>query len=354
MQNFSKQDWVINGIVFLLLCFGLSAIYSASPDNFYRQAIFCLIGFVLMFLVSRINYHNLKNYTLLLYCLAIILLLLVLVFGHKIRGASSWFNLGKFGFQPVELAKLIMIIVLAKYFSQNSHNIYKWRTIITSALYLILPVGLIFLQPDMGSAFVFIVIWLGINLAAGIRLKHLCIIFLILIITASASWYFLLKDYQKNRFIVFLNPALDPLGRGYNIIQSIIAVGSGSFFGNGLGYGSQSRLDFLPEQHTDFIFAAIAEELGFIGAFFIIILFGLLFSRCFRILFKTEDNFGQFLVLGIIIYLFTHVFINIGMNIGLMPITGIPLPMISYGGSNLLITLIAIGLLQSIRNGQTA
>jgi len=350
MRKFLKQDWLINGIVFLLLCFGLSAIYSTSPNNFYRQASFAFIGFVLLFFISRLNYHNLKNYTLLLYCLIIILLILVLVFGHKIRGASSWFNFGQLGFQPVELTKLVMIIVLARYFAKHSYSIRKWRTIIISAVYLALPTGFIFIQPDLGSALVIIIIWLGISLMAGIRISHLVIIFLILIIIASASWFFLLKDYQKNRFLVFLNPVLDPLGRGYNVIQSIVAVGSGRFLGKGLGYGSQSQLNFLPEQHTDFIFAAIAEELGFVGVFFILALFGLLFSRCFRILFKTEDNFGRFLVLGIIIYLFAHVFINIGMNIGLLPITGIPLPLISYGGSNLLVTFIAIGILQSIRN----
>lgn len=352
MRKFLKQDWLIIGIVFLLLCFGLSAIYSTAPNNFYRQACFAFIGLILLFLISRLNYNNLKNYTLLLYFLIIILLVLVLIFGHKIRGASSWFNFGQLGFQPVELAKLVMIIVLAKYFAQNSNNVYKWRTIIISAVYLIIPTGLILSQPDFGSAFVILALWLGISLTAGIRLTHLAVIFLILIIIASASWCFLLKDYQRNRFLVFLNPDLDPLGRGYNMIQSIIAVGSGGFFGKGLGYGSQSQLNFLPEQHTDFIFAAIAEELGFIGAFFIIILFGLLFFRSFKILFKTSDNFGRFLVFGIIIYLFTHIFINIGMNIGLLPITGIPLPLISYGGSNLLITLIAIGLLQSVRNRQ--
>ncbi len=350
MREFLKQDWLINSIVFLLLCFGLSAIYSTSPNNFYRQACFAFIGLVLLFLISRLNYFNLKNYTLLLYCLIIILLILVLVFGHKIRGANSWFNFGQLGFQPVELVKLVMIIVLARYFAKHSYDIRKWRTIIISAVYLALPTGFILIQPDLGSALVIIAIWLGISLMAGIRIFHLAIVFLILIIIASTSWFFLLKDYQKNRFLVFLNPVLDPLGRGYNVIQSIIAVGSGRFLGKGLGYGSQSQLNFLPEQHTDFIFAAIAEELGFIGVFFILALFGLFFFRCFKILFKTEDNFGRFLILGIIIYFFTHVFINIGMNIGLLPITGIPLPLISYGGSNLLVTLIAIGLLQSIRN----
>lgn len=349
MQGFLKQDWLINGVVFLLLCLGLSAIYSVSPNYFYRQAIFIVSGFVLLFLISCFNYHNLKNYTFLLYWLSIVLLLLVLVFSHKIRGASSWFNFGQLNFQPVELAKLTMIIVLAKYFSKNTHNVYQWPIIFISALYLTVPFGLILLQPDLGSAVVLIMIWLGISLAAGIKLKHLAIIFLVFVVVAVISWFFLFKDYQKSRLIAFVNPNFDPLGRGYNIIQSIIAVGSGGFFGKGLGYGSQSQLNFLPARHTDFIFASIAEELGLIGVFLILFLFGLFFFRCFKILFKLTDNFSCFLVLGIIIYLFTHIFINIGMNIGLLPVTGIPLPLISYGGSNLLTTLIAIGLLQSIR-----
>jgi len=348
MRKFFKQDWLINGIVFLLLCFGLSAIYSTSPSNFYRQVIFASIGFILLFLVSRLNYLNLKNYTLLLYCLAIILLILVLIFSHKIRGASSWFNFSQFGFQPVELTKLVMIIVLARYFAKRSYDIHRWRTIIISAVYLVLPIGFILIQPDLGSALVIIAIWLGISLMAGIKISHAIIICLIFIIIASASWFFLLKDYQKNRLLVFLNPVLDPLGRGYNVIQSIIAVGSGRFLGKGLGFGSQSQLNFLPEQHTDFIFAAIAEELGFVGVFFVLVLFALFFFRCFKILFRIDENFGRFLVLGLVIYFFTHIFINIGMNVGLLPITGISLPLISYGGSNLLMTLIAIGILQSI------
>lgn len=273
----------------------------------------------------------------------------VLFLGKQIHGAISWFSFAGFSFQPVELAKLIMIIIFAKYFAKHASQIHRWRYIIVSGIYLILPIALILMQPDLGSIIILIAIWLGISLMAGIRLKNLLIIFLILIIITANAWMLFLKDYQKNRILTFLNPKSDPLGRGYHVIQSIIAVGSGGLFGRGLGYGSQSQLNFLPEQHTDFILASIAEELGFVAIFFIIILFGLIFFRGFKIILRAPDNFGRFLGLGIIIYLFTHVIINIGMNIGLLPITGIPLPLLSYGGSNLLITLISIGLLQSIR-----
>jgi len=344
-----RADFVILVAVFLLLCFSLCALYSTSPMHFKRQAVFALAGLVLLLVISLINYRVLKNHSFLLYGLMLLLLIAVLIFGHQIRGASSWFNLGQFGFQPVELAKIVMIIILAKYFAKRSRQMHRWRHILVSGIYSALPIVLILLQPDLGSVIVLIVVWLGMSLMAGIRYRQLALILLICILVSSVAWFLLLKDYQKNRLLVFLNPELDPLGQGYNMIQSIIAVGSGGIFGKGLGYGSQSQLNFLPEQHTDFIFASIAEELGLFGIFILIILFGLLFFRCFKIIFKASDNFGRLLAVGIIIYLFVHIAINVGMNIGLMPITGIPLPFVSYGGSNLLISLIAIGLLQSVK-----
>lgn len=348
-EFFLKQDWLINGAVFLLTCFGLSAIYSTMPSMFLKQILFALIGFFALIIISRINYFNLKNYTLLFYIIILILLIAVLSAG-QIRGVSSWFKFGQYGFQPVEFAKIIMIIVLASYFAKHCGQMHRWRYIITSGIYLALPASLILAQPELGSVLVLAFIWFSMALIAGIKFKKLLLIILILIIIACSSWFLILKDYQKNRLLIFLNPERDPLGKGYHVIQSIIAVGSGGFFGKGLGFGSQSQLNFLPEQHTDFIFAVIAEELGFFAVFFILILFGLIFFRGFKIILRARDNFGKFLALGVLTYLFAHIIINIGMNMGLMPITGIPLPLLSYGGSNLLITLIAIGLLQSVKN----
>ena len=342
-------DWVVIGTIFLLAVIGLSAVYSTSPTHLKKQMIFFVIGFILMFgLAMKMNYRSLKNYTFSFYLAMLLILVGVLIFGHSIRGVSSWFNLGFFAFQPVELTKLIMIIILAKFFSKYSHYLRQWRFVALSGIYLALPVGLTLLQPDFGSSAILVLIWFGMILAAGLTLKQFVILGLIFSILFVIAWGFLFKNYQKSRFLVFLNPQTDTLGYGYNVIQSIVAVGSGGFFGQGLGFGSQSQLKFLPERHTDFIFAVIAEELGFFGVIVLLSLFVLLFYRLFKIIFLSKDSFAQLLVVGVIVFLASHIIINIGMNVGLLPVAGISLPFISYGGSNLLIAFLAIGLIQSI------
>jgi len=334
--------------VFLLFFLGLAIIYSIAPSFALRQAVFLIPCLGLMFIFSLINYQSLKNYSLVIYFFCFLLLLGVLLFGHKIRGASSWFFLKGLTFQPVEIVKVLFVVILAKYFAKYYHNMHQLKHLIISALYTLILVFLVLIQPDLGSAFIIVLIWFFILLMAGTKKLYLFLLLVVFLAVAVLGWQIVLKDYQKQRIVIFLNPGQDPLGHGYNVIQSLIAVGSGGFFGRGLGYGSQSSLNFLPEAHTDFIFAVVAEELGFFGVVLVLGLFGLIFLRLVNIVKKASDNFARFLVIGVIAFFLGHILINIGMNLGIMPVIGIPLPFLSYGGSSLLASFAAIGLAQSV------
>jgi rod shape determining protein RodA len=255
--------------------------------------------------------------------------------------------LGFFQFQPSEFAKLVMILVLAKYFSTNYDFMDNPRHLVVSFLYVLVPAGLVMSQPDLGTALVLLVIWGVMAVVARVRVSYL-----LALVVAGAALIPLaipfLKPYQRARLEVFLNPVADPLGTSYNVVQSTIAVGSGQLFGKGLAAGSQSQLNFLPSQHTDFIFAVLSEKLGFVGGFLVIGLFVALLLRGLHIAAQAEDRFGVFIATGVVTMLLFHIFINVGMNLGLMPVTGIPLPLVSYGGTSLLVSLLAIGLLESI------
>lgn len=350
-----KLDWVLIIVVLLLVSVGLLSIYGISQEEglkiFKRQLIYVVLGFFLMFILVLFDYRIFRdnNFVLLgLYFFALILLVSVLLIGKEIRGVSSWLRLGQLGFEPVELMKLVIILVLAKYFSLRHIEVYRLRHLIISGLYILLPLILILLQPELGYVLVIALVWLAIIVVAGIRPRHIFLLGLIALIVFSVSWFFLLQDYQKERITAFLNPQLDPLGRGYHIIQSIIAIGSGKFFGQGLGHGTQSQLNFLPEQHTDFIFATIAEEWGFLGSIFVLALFGILFYRLVKVSLTSSNNFARLFSIGVATMFLIQVAINIGMNMGLLPIIGIPLPLISYGGSSMIMSFIALGIIQSI------
>jgi rod shape determining protein RodA len=355
LSHFKKLDWSLVIIVLLLTTVGLLTIYSANQEdlvNFKKQFLFIGLGFFLMFSLSFLDYRILKNHSLILIVLYIFCLGLlgsVLFLGQEIRGAASWFRLGFLSFQPIELTKIVVILLLAKYFSLRHIEMYRIRHIITSGIYIGLPILLILFQPDLGSALILGSIWLGIMLIAGIKMRHLAILALITILLVTASWFWLFKDYQKQRILTFLNPQTDPYGQGYNIAQSLIAVGSGGLLGQGLGHGSQSQLKFLPEQQTDFIFATMAEEKGFVGVFFLLMLFALLFWRMLKIALSSANNFSRLFASGLAIMLFSQVVINIGMNMAVLPITGLTLPLVSYGGSSLLTTFLGLGILQSIK-----
>lgn len=355
LHYIGKIDKVLFSAVLLLVIVGLITIFSVSYGgsgadllNFKKQVIFAFIGFAGMLLATSVDYRMLKNYSGVFYISVIFLLIAVLFVGSLTRGTTGWFDLGYFSLQPAEFAKIVMIIVLAKCLSEMGNYSRITKKILVSGLYVALPVGLILLQPDLGSSLVIMFIWFCLLCVFGLMKKQILFFLLIGIITSAGSWAFVLKDYQKNRIMTFVDPQSDPLGSGYNVIQSMVAIGSGSVWGKGLGHGSQSQLNFLPEKHTDFIFAVIAEELGFIGGALVLILFAIIFYRLFMIAEEAQDNFGKLIVLGTVFLLVFHMLINIGMNMGIMPVTGIPLPFVSYGGSSLVAFLLMIGVVQSI------
>lgn len=354
LQRLKKLDWILFLTTFLLVSLGLFLIYSLSLSQdgqlitFKKQLIFAAIGLGVYFSLSLINYRALKAFSLWLYVGGLLLLAGVLIWGVTIRGTKGWFDLGFFLVQPVEIIKLVAIVFLAKYFTQWARQINHSRHIVLSGLGILMFLGLILLQPDFGSAMVLLLLWLTMLLAIGIKKKHLALILAVLMAGGVLAWFFVLKDYQKDRLMIFLDPQLDPLGRGYNITQSIVAAGSGQLLGRGLGSGSQSQLRFLPESQTDFVFAVLGEELGFAGVSLLLFFFALLFYRLIRAAMIAPDDFGLFLVLGVTLALFVQAFMNMAMNFGLAPVAGISLPLISYGGSYLLTTLAMLGIVQSI------
>ncbi len=351
-----KSDWLLSLIAFFLVAFGLMGIYSTETSeinsnflNFKKQIVFLVIGFGLMIFFSLLDYRYLKTYSMVIFGLGIFLLTLVLVSGIVISGTQGWIVLfGDQGFQPVEIAKIVLIIILASFFTRWHAEVSKIRNLAIIFLVAGALIVLVFMQPDFGSAFILMAIFLGLLFMTKIKKTYVITILVILTLLVLVSWSFILQDYQKDRILTFLEPDRDPWGSGYNIKQSIIAVGSGQFFGRGLSLGPQSGLNFLPVQETDFIFAVIAEELGFVGSFLLIGFMILLIYRLFRISRLARDDFGLFIVGGIIIYLFAQSILNIGMNIGVMPIAGVPLPLVSYGGSSLIATFIMLGIAQSI------
>lgn len=352
-RNFFNLDWWLAGAIGGLLVFGLLLIYflaigSEQTYLFQRQLIFSILGIVFWLLFSFLDYRLWRNYAWLLYIVGLFLLLLVFVLGQSGKGALSWFHLGFFNLQPVEFMKLALIIFLAKYFSDLPRGTITVRDLIISGGYVLGPVLLTVLQPDMGSALVLLAIWLGMVILAGLNGRQFVALILLSFLLVGLSWSFVLRDYQKRRVISFFNPQTDILGSGYNVIQATIAIGSGGLTGKGLGKGSQSQLHFVPERHTDFIFATLGEETGLMGVGILLSLFGLILFRLQQIGKRARDYFGRLLIGGIISLLFFHIFINIGMNLGLVPVMGISLPFISYGGSFLLIVMMLLGIAQSV------
>jgi len=354
---FKKFDWLLFIAICLLIILGLIVIYSVAVGsgteqsmlNFHKQVVFFILSvFILILIALFFDYRILIKYNLVLYGLALILLLAVLFFGKTIRGTTGWFNLGFFAFQPVEFVKIILIVYLSKFFSERAKYIGQFRYLIFSSLAVILVVVLVALQPDFGSALILFGLWLMLIFLTGVKKNHLIIIISVILIGACIAWLFILQGYQKERIKVFLNPDLDPLGRGYNVSQAVIAIGSGGLWGKGLTFGSQSQLRFLPESQTDFIFAVLAEELGLAGIILLLGLFAFTFYRLIKIAKNSRDNFATYLVISTIALFFIQFIVNIGGNLGLLPITGITLPFISYGGSSLVANSILIGLIESI------
>lgn len=358
LAGFRYFDLYIFGSSTLLLILGLLMIYSTTLNTganlLGRQLVFGVGAFVGMFAMAFFDYRKFKRLTPWIYLVVILSLVFVLIFGRTVQGSTRWIDLGFFRLQPAEFAKLVMVIIMAKFLDQVGEKIKSFSYVLLSALYAVVPAILILIEPDLGTALVIFAIWGGMLLFSKMERKHGAILLLVGICISILSWFFVLQDYQKNRVHTFIDPASDPRGRGYNVIQSMIAVGSGSITGRGVGRGLQSQLNFLPERQTDFIFASTAEELGLLGSGFIIAMFGLILSRIIKAARAARDNFGMYLSLGVFFMLLFQVLVNIGMNIGILPVTGIPLPLLSYGGSSLITTMLALGLIQSIVARQRA
>jgi rod shape determining protein RodA len=359
MQRFFKGvDWSILFAVIPLLLAGMTTMVSfgSRTSIFDKQLLWVLVGILIAIVISKIDIRFLRDsrYVVISYIISLGLLVLVLVLGKTVKGAKSWFDFGGFSFQPTDIVKLLVIIVLAKYFSRRHIAIAQLKHLFVSVIYALVPIGLILLQPDFGSAMIVALLWLGMALVAGISRKHIMVVLGVLVIAFSISWGFLFKPYQKDRIISFINPTSDIRGSGYNAYQSVIAVGSGGFIGKGLGYGTQSRLNFLPEYQTDFVFAAFSEEWGFIGSILVLFCFGFLFWRLKIHASNGASNFETLFCVGYMLLLFVHIMVNIGMNIGIMPVTGIPLPFMSYGGSHLLGEFIGLGIILSMTRYERA
>jgi rod shape determining protein RodA len=312
------------------------------------QLIFAFLGLILYFFASFTDFKILRPFSFYIYAFNIILLIMTLGFGIYSKGAIRWIPLGirEFTLQPSEFMKLSLIIFLSSFLSYRFRS-GSLKDFFLSLFTVLLPATLIFVQPDFGTAFIVILIWLLLSFIARLNLSSF-IVLLLAILVISPLFFLSLKPYQKERIQTFLSPSLDPLGAGYHVIQSEIAVGSGRVLGRGFGRGTQSHLRFLPEYHTDFIFASLSEEWGFLGSLVVIILFGLILARSTVIALKSQSLFGQLLCLGIMVMIFSQATINIGMNLGLAPITGIPLPLLSSGGSSLVLTMVSLGFVQSV------
>ncbi len=348
----SGIDWLL--ILFMIPVLGAGLVtmksFTEATPYFSHQLIWIAISFVVLIILSHIDFRFLKRTDVLVILFAIFsgLLLLLFVIGHTAKGAQSWFNFGSFSFQPSDLMKLVVILMLSKYFSRRHIEIGNIKHILISGLYALIPFLLVFFQPDFGGSIIIFCIWFGMTLVSGISKKHLLIVLGLGLMSFIILWSFIFVPYQKDRIINFVQPLSDIRGSGYNVYQSTIAVGSGQFLGKGVGFGTQSRLKFLPEYQTDFIFAAYAEEWGFVGVIILFILLGLIIWRILKISLLGSTNFEILYGLGFSIYLMSHFIINIGMNLGIMPVTGITLPFMSYGGSHLITEFIGLGILMGM------
>ena len=345
-------DWALLLIALMLCAIGLVEIYSSTLSMesyfFFRQLVWVGVGVLLLFVVAAIDYHVLAEHVLLLYIGTVLLLAYVLFFGHTVAGSRAWFGIGSLGLQPSEIAKMVVVIALARYLAELNQRYMSLSQIVTAVAICALPVLLVALQPDLGTAITFIPIVAFGLFVRGVRPAVLVSGLLVVILLLPLTWL-VLKDYQKDRIITFLQPETDPLGSGYQVIQSKIAIGSGGFWGKGLFEGSQNQLGFLPTRHTDFIFSVVAEELGFVG---VSITLGLLLALVLRALsgaLMPRDTLGLFIVVGVVGMFVFHILVNVGMVIGFMPITGLPLPFVSYGGSSVLTAFIGLGLIISVR-----
>jgi len=356
ITSLKKFDWLLISVTMLLVGSGLLALYSSSLaradfSNFRKQIIFFAIGLFFMFIFAFLNWRVFRDnpyLILVLYGLSLLLLIGLFFFAPEIRGVKRWYYLVGFTIDPVELVKIVLIILLAKYFSSRHIEMYRVKHILLSGFYILLPTSLIFFQPDLGAILILFFLWAGILIISGIKLRHFLILTFCAMLLFIFSWTTFLRDYQKERILSFIRP-VDPLGVDWSQNQAKIAIGSGGIFGQGFGQGSQTQHGFLPEPQTDFIFASISEEFGLVGVTILLLLFTVLIWRIIKIALTAKSNFPRLFASAFAILIISQLFINIGMNLGILPIIGIPLPLISYGGSNLIAFFACLGILQSFK-----
>jgi len=354
---FKKIDWILIISALLLCAFGLLSIYSSSLGkndflNFKKQFIFIGIGILLMFILSFLDWRILREspyFILILYFICLLLLLGLFFFAPLTRGVRGWYRTGSFSVDPIEFTKIVLIILLAKYFSMRHMEMYRLKHILLSGLYVLLPSVLIIRQPNLGSAMILIFLWVGVLIISGIKMRHFLVLILLGLLLILLGWNFFLKDYQRERIISFMAPQVDPLGASWSQEQAKIAIGSGGIFGQGFAKGSQTQYGFLPEPQTDFIFSAIAEEFGLVGITIIFILFLVLIWRIMKIAIFSQSNFPHLFASGLAIIFIAEFFINVGMNLGILPVIGIPFPFVSYGGSGLIAAFAGLGILSNIK-----
>ncbi len=352
---FKKIDYGLIIVVLLICVLGVvvigSATYSLGSERYIRtQTISIFLGIAAVVVIMFIDYNTFSRMYIPIYiiCNAMLLAVFVLGQGSESWGADRWIRIGGFGFQPSDFAKLGIIICLAKVLDDNKNDLHKIKVLLKVLLFAGFPMILILAQPDLGTTLIFAGFVFGMLFVAGLKYKYIVRAGIIGLITAPLAWFGVLHDYQRQRVLIFLNPEQDPLGGGYHTLQSRVAVGAGKIFGKGLFNGTSNQFGFLPEKHTDFIFSVVAEELGFLGVTVLIILYAIMLYKCIKIAREAKDDFGAYLVTGVTCMIAFHIFLNIAMTIGLAPVTGKPLPFVSYGGTFMLTNMIAIGLVLNV------
>ena len=354
INRLKKCDWLIPLATLSLFSIGCMSLYyntTVDRDVFNKQIIFFVISFVLFYVLIFSDWRVFRDNSylvLFIYFIAVIAVLGLFFFAPDIRGVKNWYRIGKISIDPVELLKLTLVFLLAKYFSMRHVEMYRVRHIVASSVYIIIPAIILILQSNMGAVIAIFFLWVGVLIFSGIKLRHFILLVFAGILIVTIAWGTILKDYQRERILSFVFPNLEPLGIGWSQSQAKIAIGSGGLLGLGLGRGPETQLGYLTESHTDFIFAAIGEEMGLLGVTFIIVIYAFLIWRTINIALKVSGNFPRLVVSGIAVILCFQFVVNIGMNLGLMPIVGISLPLISYGGSNLIATFASLGIIESI------
>jgi len=351
--SFRDFDWVLLVLVLLICGLGVLEIYSATLGTKFmgvhiKQVYWIIAGVGLMFMMSLFNYHALISRVPLFYIISIASLVAVDVFGKKYLGARRWVQIGSFHFQPSEWVKLVLILAMAKYFSDNVKGDADGQDLVKAGALVGVPMLMVLAQPDLGTALTYMPIAIMGLFLGGMKLRHGLVVLAIAGMLAPVGWHFL-KPYQRDRLTSFMQPEADSQGKGYQVIQSLVAVGSGGIFGKGTAQGSQTQGQFLPVPHTDFIFAAFAEEHGFIGAMAVLLLYFIVLMRLIQNAQTAPDRAGAFVVMGVVAVLAFHILVNVGMVVGFMPVTGIPLPLMSYGGSSVLFMFLALGIVMNVR-----